>query len=192
MSERAPGPRSRVRRQVLRSASQGGQVTVALDGMVLPEERVPRTPEELERTERAADIVEDARLRSQELLSQASQQVSDVEQAGHTAGFERGHAEGMAAARTEIAEALELIQSIANQGRALRDELIRGAEAEIVELCTGLRPAYPDHLPRVEWHDGVLRVNGLYRHGFLVAPALVDHAIAEIDKSCTLSATATA
>ncbi len=66
------------------------------------------------------------------------------------------------------------------------------AEAEIVELCTGLRPAFPDHLPRVEWHDGVLRVNGLYRHGFLVAPALVDHAIAEIDKSCTLSATATA
>ena len=66
------------------------------------------------------------------------------------------------------------------------------AEAEIVELCTGLRPAFSDHLPRVEWHDGVLRVNGLYRHGFLVAPALVDHAIAEIDKSCTLSATATA
>ena len=135
MSERAPSRRSRVRRQVLRTASQGGDVTVALDGMLLPEERVPTTPEELERTERAADIVEDARLRSQELLRQASQQVSDVEQAGHTAGFERGHAEGMAAARTEIAQALELIQSIAKQGRALRDELIRAAEAEIVELA---------------------------------------------------------
>ena len=66
------------------------------------------------------------------------------------------------------------------------------AEAEIVELCAGLRPAFPDHLPRVEWRDGVLCVNGLYRHGFLVVPALVDHAIAEMDKSCTFSATATA
>ncbi len=66
------------------------------------------------------------------------------------------------------------------------------AEAEILELCAGLRPAFPDHLPRVEWTDGVLRVNGLYRHGFLIAPVLVDHVIAEIEKSWTLSATATA
>ena len=43
------------------------------------------------------------------------------------------------------------------------------AEAEITELCAGLRPAYPDNLPRVEWKRGVLRVNGLYRHGFLIA-----------------------
>lgn len=66
------------------------------------------------------------------------------------------------------------------------------AEAEILELCAGLRPAYPDHLPRIDWRDGVLRVNGLYRHGFLIAPVLVDHVVAEIEKSWTLSATATA
>ncbi len=56
------------------------------------------------------------------------------------------------------------------------------AEAEILELCTGLRPAFADNLPRIEWDGGVLRVNGLYRHGFLIAPALVEHVISEIDQ----------
>lgn len=56
------------------------------------------------------------------------------------------------------------------------------AEAEILELCVGLRPAFADNLPRIEWDGGVLRVNGLYRHGFLIAPALVEHVIAEIDQ----------
>lgn len=45
-------------------------------------------------------------------------------------------------------------------------------EAEIVEIGTGVRPAFPDHLPRIGWHAGILHVNGLYRHGFLLAPAL--------------------
>jgi len=45
-------------------------------------------------------------------------------------------------------------------------------EAEIVEAGVGVRPAFPDNLPRIGWHDGVLYVNGLFRHGFLLAPAL--------------------
>ncbi len=45
-------------------------------------------------------------------------------------------------------------------------------EAEIVEIGTGVRPAFPDNLPRIGWHGGVLHVNGLFRHGFLLAPAL--------------------
>ncbi|MCY3813995.1 MAG: FAD-dependent oxidoreductase [Gammaproteobacteria bacterium] len=65
------------------------------------------------------------------------------------------------------------------------------AEAEITELCAGLRPAYPDNLPRVEWRRGVLRVNGLYRHGFLIAPAVAQQAIEEIER-CMYSSTATA
>ncbi len=135
MSERPPAPRSRSRRRVLRSASRGGEVTVALDGELLPEERLPSTPEALEQTALAADIVEEARHRSDELLRQASLQVSDVERVGHAAGFERGYAEGLAAARIEIARALELIQAVARQGHALRDELIRTAEGEIVEIA---------------------------------------------------------
>jgi glycine oxidase len=52
-------------------------------------------------------------------------------------------------------------------------------EAEIVEIGTGVRPAFPDNLPRIGWHDGVLHVNGLFRHGFLLAPALA-RMVAEI------------
>jgi glycine oxidase len=47
-------------------------------------------------------------------------------------------------------------------------------EARIVEIGAGLRPAYPDHLPRITICDDQIRVNGLYRHGFLLAPALAE------------------
>jgi len=45
-------------------------------------------------------------------------------------------------------------------------------EAEIVELGTGVRPAFPDNLPRIRRAGRTYHVNGLYRHGFLLAPAL--------------------
>ena len=46
------------------------------------------------------------------------------------------------------------------------------AEARILEFGSGLRPAYPDNLPRITVHKKRISVNGLYRHGFLLAPAL--------------------
>jgi glycine oxidase len=49
-------------------------------------------------------------------------------------------------------------------------------EAEIVEIGTGVRPAFPDNLPRVCRSGGTVYVNGLYRHGFLLAPALARQA----------------
>jgi glycine oxidase len=45
-------------------------------------------------------------------------------------------------------------------------------EAEIVEMGTGVRPAFPDNLPRIRWYGDTLYVNGMFRHGFLLAPAL--------------------
>jgi len=46
-------------------------------------------------------------------------------------------------------------------------------EARILEFGSGLRPAYPDNLPRITVKaEHEIRVNGLYRHGFLIAPAL--------------------
>jgi len=47
-------------------------------------------------------------------------------------------------------------------------------EARIVEIGAGLRPAYPDHLPRITVRGDHIRINGLYRHGFLLAPALAE------------------
>jgi glycine oxidase len=48
------------------------------------------------------------------------------------------------------------------------------AEARIVEFGSGLRPAFPDNLPRIAIDDRRIAVNGLYRHGFLIAPALAE------------------
>lgn len=45
-------------------------------------------------------------------------------------------------------------------------------EAEIVELWADVRPAFPDNLPRVETRGRTTYVNGLYRHGFLLSPAM--------------------
>ena len=45
-------------------------------------------------------------------------------------------------------------------------------EAELAEIGTDARPAFPDNLPRVTDLGGTLYVNGLFRHGFLLAPAM--------------------
>lgn len=49
-------------------------------------------------------------------------------------------------------------------------------EAEIVGTGVGIRPAYADNLPRVECHGRRISINGLYRHGFLLAPAIARRA----------------
>ena len=45
-------------------------------------------------------------------------------------------------------------------------------EAELVEIGADARPAFPDNLPRVSRRGQTIHVNGLFRHGFLLAPAL--------------------
>jgi glycine oxidase len=47
-------------------------------------------------------------------------------------------------------------------------------EARILEIGAGLRPALPDHAPRIRISGRRIAVNGLYRHGFLLAPALAE------------------
>ena len=54
------------------------------------------------------------------------------------------------------------------------------AEARIIHSETNLRPALLDNLPRLEVQDGLTRttrINGLFRHGWLIAPALVAQAL---------------
>jgi glycine oxidase len=50
------------------------------------------------------------------------------------------------------------------------------AEAEIVEMGSDVRPAFPDNLPRLIRRGRTIYINGLYRHGFLLAPALARRA----------------
>ncbi|ESZ15242.1 glycine oxidase ThiO [Mesorhizobium sp. L48C026A00] len=48
-------------------------------------------------------------------------------------------------------------------------------EAEILQTGVGVRPAFPDNLPRVKrWKDVTITINGLYRHGFLLSPAMAE------------------
>lgn len=51
------------------------------------------------------------------------------------------------------------------------------AEARIIHTESNLRPALPDNLPLLEQSAGCTRINGLYRHGWLLAPALVEQAV---------------
>ncbi|AQS87052.1 thiamine biosynthesis oxidoreductase ThiO [Neoasaia chiangmaiensis NBRC 101099] len=45
------------------------------------------------------------------------------------------------------------------------------ADAEIVEANAGLRPSFPDNVPRVSRDGQRIYVNGMYRHGFLLSPS---------------------
>jgi len=48
------------------------------------------------------------------------------------------------------------------------------AEAQIVEIGAAVRPAFADNVPKIVVRGGTIHVNGLFRHGFLLAPALAE------------------
>ncbi|MGD9803756.1 MAG: FAD-dependent oxidoreductase, partial [Hyphomicrobiaceae bacterium] len=45
-------------------------------------------------------------------------------------------------------------------------------EAEILELSAGVRPAFPDNVPKIVVKGRRLMVNGAFRHGYLMSPTL--------------------
>lgn len=51
------------------------------------------------------------------------------------------------------------------------------AEARILWTDTNLRPATPDNLPCIHTEPGLTRINGLFRHGWLLAPAVIEKAL---------------
>jgi glycine oxidase len=52
-------------------------------------------------------------------------------------------------------------------------------EARIVELNSDCRPALPDNRPAIRYSPAkrLMEVNGLYRHGFLLSPAVVEETL---------------
>ncbi len=50
-------------------------------------------------------------------------------------------------------------------------------EAEILETGVAARPAFPDNLPHIRRNGNKFYLNGLYRHGFLLAPAMATMAV---------------
>ena len=53
------------------------------------------------------------------------------------------------------------------------------SEARIVKTVTNCRPTLKDNLPKIEQKEKLTRINGLYRHGYLLAPAIVEQALKE-------------
>ena len=60
-------------------------------------------------------------------------------------------------------------------------------EARVLRLSAALRPALDDHRPAVVQRDGVWHINGLYRHGYLCAPAVVDELARQLLELCGLN-----
>src|SRR5690606_7008687 len=56
------------------------------------------------------------------------------------------------------------------------------AEATVEHSFAHCRPAMPDNLPVVDYHPGLLRVNGLYRHGYVLAPSVVEGALSRLNR----------
>jgi glycine oxidase len=44
-------------------------------------------------------------------------------------------------------------------------------------MLTNCRPTLRDNLPKIEHTAKMTRINGLYRHGYLLAPAVVEEAL---------------
>jgi len=56
------------------------------------------------------------------------------------------------------------------------------AEGRIVHMNTQNRPTLTDNLPCIDLSSpSIMKINGLYRHGFLIAPAMLDCALEWID-----------
>ncbi len=47
-------------------------------------------------------------------------------------------------------------------------------EARILEMNTNCRPTLNNNLPQIKAYDNFISINGLYRHGFLIAPTLAE------------------
>lgn len=46
------------------------------------------------------------------------------------------------------------------------------ADAQILTINAGIRPSYPDNLPRITVNQNIISANGLFRHGYLCAPIM--------------------
>lgn len=64
---------------------------------------------------------------------------------------------------------LRSVMELMNAAYALHPSF---GEAELLEIGVDARPAFPDNQPRIRRIGDVIYANGLFRHGFLLAPAL--------------------
>lgn len=86
---------------------------------------------------------------------------------------------------TSVRSAMELLSAVYTVHSGF-------AEARILEMNTQCRPTLKDNLPEIRISKpGLMLINGLYRHGFLITPAVLDCALELIQNSANDGATAT-
>ena len=51
------------------------------------------------------------------------------------------------------------------------------AEARVIKTTTHCRPTLMHHQPRIKYSKQLIAINGLYRHGYLIAPALAEEVL---------------
>jgi len=56
-------------------------------------------------------------------------------------------------------------------------------EARVLYTTTNCRPTLPHHSPRIQYKPGFMAVNGLYRHGLMLAPVLVNEIVSYVTGS---------
>jgi glycine oxidase len=64
------------------------------------------------------------------------------------------------------------------------------AEARLIETSTHCRPAMSDNLPLLSFAPGLVRLNGLFRHGFLLVPAVVEAVVEQLNDGAITGAAA--
>ena len=74
--------------------------------------------------------------------------------------------------RDTLLELIEREIACAQAGRSLTVHI----------ALAGLRPAFPDNLPRIAIGNRRVATNGLYRHGFLMAPSLAEKVVAYVER----------
>jgi len=61
------------------------------------------------------------------------------------------------------------------------------AEANIVEQISQLRPAFSDNQPKIQMNGRLIQVNGLYRHGYLIAPVVLKQVEKAVNQNLKLN-----
>lgn len=51
------------------------------------------------------------------------------------------------------------------------------AQAHVIKTVTQCRPTLSHHLPQINAKKGLIAINGLYRHGYLIAPTLAEEVL---------------
>jgi flagellar assembly protein FliH len=115
---------------LLREVQEGDELALDLDGHLVADP----SPSTLAQSSADDALVGDAHAQAAELVRQAAEQAAAIQHDAYREGRAEGERDGRAAARSELVEALALVQHVAANAKSVHDRLLLGLERDIVEL----------------------------------------------------------